>query len=648
MDMKQLYISLLLALFCVIPRASFSSASEPGPGDYEVEISDFTVQGMVTSGKVLLLNDSLSEEWGQGSVAAIINGERKFLDFKQGEADFEVIFDREEPFSIRIGNFAEVRDITPMPAWLSVLPPLIAIVLALVFKEVIISLFIGLLFGACCVGYYGGGLNGLAGGFFRIIDTYILGALNDSGHLSVILFSLFIGAIVALVSKNGGMQGVVNRLAKLARSPRSGQLTTWALGIAVFFDDYANSLVVGNTLRPVSDRLLISREKLAYIVDSTAAPIASVAFITTWIGAQLGYIDNGLQIINAETTQLEMGAYAVLVNSLAYSFYPLFTLVFIFMLVWMRRDFGPMLVAEKHARAGNPTKNAVDTGKNSEMNALQPADSTPQRPVNAVLPILVVVLGTVAGLLYTGWSDAIWNNPETGFFRKLAMTIGGSDSYSALLWSSMAGLSTALLLTLSQRLLTLDQCIEAVFNGFKTLLGAVAILILAWSLAAITDEMHSAGFLTGLITGNIPYWLIPALTFLLAALVAFSTGSSWGTMAILYPLMLPLSWSVCETGGCDFATAQGIFFHVVSAVLAGSVLGDHCSPISDTTILSSLATGTDHIAHVNTQLPYALTVGAVATLMSVLSGLININGMWLMVPGIALLYLIIRWKGKVV
>ena len=180
------------------------------------------------------------------------------------------------------------------------------------------------------------------------------------------------------------------------------------------------------------------------------------------------------------------------------------------------------------------------------------------------------------------------------------------------------------------------------------MLGAIAILVLAWSLAAITEQMHSAEFLTSLITGNVPYWLIPALTFILAALVAFSTGSSWGTMAILYPLMLPLSWTVCEAAGCDPTLSESIFYHVVSAVLAGSVLGDHCSPISDTTILSSLATSTNHIAHVNSQLPYALTVGGVAVLLAVVSAFAGINGLWLMPVGVLLLYGIIRFVGKVV
>ncbi|TVR41415.1 MAG: Na+/H+ antiporter NhaC family protein [Cryomorphaceae bacterium] len=635
-----------LLLFLLTAFGAAGAQSEPGPEDYRVELSAFSVKGIPTTGTISLLNDSLMNNWGQGAVPAVVNGERRYIDFQGGEGSFTVSFDRNEPFSIRVGQFAHVQDMTPMPLWLSVLPPLIAIALALVFKEVIASLFLGLLFGAGCVGYYSTGWSGAAGGFFRVIDTYIISALNDWGHLAVILFSLFIGAIVAIVTKNGGMLGVVNRISRLAKTPRSGQLTTWGMGLAIFFDDYANTLVVGNTLRPVTDRLRISREKLSYIVDSTAAPMAAIALVTTWIGAQLGYIDDGLKIINADETVIASGSYAVMVQSLAYSYYPILTLVFIFMLVWMGRDYGPMYRAEVAARKRPEGQADKNYQQSKELEALQPEDGINLRPLNAIIPIAVVIFGTVAGLLITGWDSATWAQSDTGFFRKLALNIGDSDSYTSLLWSSLAGLATAILLTVTQGIMPLGDTLEAMFTGFKTMLGAIAILVLAWSLAAITEQMHSADYLTGILTGNIPYWLLPGLTFLLAALVAFSTGSSWGTMAILYPLMLPLSWSVCMAAGCDMAVGQSIFFHVVSAVLAGSVLGDHCSPISDTTILSSMAASVNHIAHVQTQLPYALTVGAVAFVLSVAAALLQVNGLVFIAPGVLVLWLVIRVVGK--
>src|SRR5690554_141686 len=230
-----------------------------------------------------------------------------------------------------------------IPGWLSVLPPLIAIGLALIFKEVISSLFVGIFVGAATYGFYTGGMTGIFTALFTVLDHYILNALLDRGHISVILFSILIGSIVAIISKNGGMQGVVNHIIKYATTRRSGMLATYSLGLAIFFDDYANSLVVGNTMRPITDKLKISREKLAYIVDSTAAPAAAVAFITTWIGAELTYISDGIDKIETlHNTEIPLSAYGVFLNSLPYSFYSFFALIFMFILLYKQRDFGPM------------------------------------------------------------------------------------------------------------------------------------------------------------------------------------------------------------------------------------------------------------------------------------------------------------------
>lgn len=645
---KPLSKHFFLLLLVTSGWAANAQAETLSRDDLEIELSSFVVSGIPTTLTITVTNDSVRSAWSGKQVKAMINGEEEWLVFEHGKATTKVSFDRKEPFSFKIARAAFVRDVNPMPLWLSVLPPLIAIVLALVFREVIVSLFVGIFFGASCVGYYTDGIGGLATGFFRVIDTYIIDALNDWGHLAVILFSMFIGGIVAVVSRNGGMMGVVNRLVKWATDARSGQLTTWAMGVAIFFDDYANTLVVGNTLRPITDKLLISREKLAYIVDSTAAPIAAIAFITTWIGAQLGYIESGVDIINTTGNHIEMSSYAILVNSLAYSYYPLLTLIFILILIFTGRDYGPMLKAERKARAGKALHAKGHTAGSAELEALNPDPETPQRAFNAIIPIVIVILGTVTGLLVTGYSGEVWADPSNGFFQKLALTIGASDSYTALLWASLSGLSVAILLTIGQGLMSLGNTLEAVFTGFKTMLGAVAILALAWALAALTEQMHSAHFLTGIISGNVPYWMIPAMTFLLGAVVAFSTGSSWGTMAILYPLMLPLSWAVCQTEGCPPDVAHHIFFHVVSAVLAGSVLGDHCSPISDTTILSSLSTSVNHMAHVNTQMPYALTVGAVSVVLSVVAAAFDISGLLMLPIGVVVLYGVVRVVGKVV
>ena len=438
------------------------------------------------------------------------------------------------------------------------------------------------------------------------------------------------------------MSGVVNRLSEYAKSRRSGQLVTWFLGIAIFFDDYANTLIVGNTMRPVTDKLRISREKLSYIVDSTAAPVAAIAFVTTWIGAELGYIQDGVKVISG----LDASVYQIFLSSLQYSFYPIFTLLFIAMLVWMKKDFGPMLTAERKCVNRDSSEHQLINVADNEMKDFEPDDSTPKRSFNAVVPVLTIIFVTIAGLLYTGWDSASWADQSTGFFRKISDTIGSSDPYIALLWSSLTGLIVASFLTLSQRLLRIQEAVGSIIKGFKTMLTAMIILVLAWALSAITEDLRTADFLTNSISNVISPYAIPLATFVLAGLVSFSTGSSWGTMAILYPMMLPLSWSICLNQGMDSMETLSIFYNVVSCVLAGAVLGDHCSPISDTTILSSLASSCNHIEHVRTQLPYALSVGLIAVICGTIPASFGLPFYVSLVLGLLSMYLLIKKVGK--
>jgi Na+/H+ antiporter NhaC len=527
--------------------------------------------------------------------------------------------------------------VNPIPLWLSILPPLIAILMALMFREVITSLITGILVGTSIIFTYqtGSVWLGIPKGFLAIIDTYIIDSLRDPGHIAIIVFSMMIGGMVAIITKNGGMQGVVNKLTKYATNARSGQLVTWLLGIAIFFDDYANTLVVGNTMRPVTDRLKISRQKLAYIVDSTAAPVAAIAFVTTWIGAELSYIQSGISHIG-----LNLSPYEVFFNSLAYSFYPVFTLIFIFFLIHQGVDYGPMYHAEIKARNAIPTENVFGINE-SESSFTKP------RWYNAAIPVFVVIAGTITGLLYTGWDAQLVADSEVSWATKLSTIIGNSDSYKALLWSSLLAAGVAIILTVGQKILSLSETIESLVDGFRTMLTAIVILVLAWSIALVTEHMHTANFISNLIVEtSLSPVLVPLITFVLAALVAFSTGSSWGTMAILYPLLLPATWLITQEFSYTHDNSLAIFYNVVANVLAGSVLGDHCSPISDTTILSSLASQCPHIDHVRTQMPYALTVGAVAAFIGVLPGALGVPS-WITFPaGIMVLFFLVKLIGK--
>lgn len=653
-----------------VPPATASEEEEIvpfNPDDYEVVGPEFAIVGV---GEDIEIKYSGKEkEFRETTLVISVNGVEAPLKFEEGEATLVYDFGVSEDLKLAFGPSGDALDYTwethvpAIPLWLSIIPPLIAIVMALFFREVITALFTGIFIGGAVIHFYMSGILGIPKGLLSVLDTYILDAVADKDHVSVILFSMLIGAIVSVISRNGGMKGVVDRVARLASNARSGQFATWILGVAIFFDDYANTLVVGNTMRPVTDRLRISREKLAYLVDSTAAPISAIAFITTWIGAELGYIEGGLRKITENYGAIpgDPNPYGVFLSSLEYSFYPLLTLLFMVILIWKKRDFGPMYKAEVRARqTGQVSKPVVSEGldqeKAQEMDDLEPVRGAKANPWNAIIPIAVVIFGTVVGLWYTGVASLAADHaadPEAGlaydslnFGGKLSLIIGSADSYSALLWSSLLGLGTALLLTISQGIMKLELAIETVLGGFKTMMHAMIILILAWALANVTEHLHTAEFITQMLGGTVPLFMIPVITFILAALVSFSTGSSWGTMAILYPLIIPACWSVGIADGYMAAEIMPILYNTVACVLAGSVLGDHCSPISDTTILSSLASSCNHIDHVRTQLPYALTVGVVATLIGTLPAAFGIP-FWVTFPlALVILYGIVHFFGK--
>ncbi len=569
-----------------------------------------------------------------------VNGEAQQLEILNGYAHLPIKIDVESIIKLESSYGVIEMEIDPIPLWFSVIPPLIAIFVALVFKEVFTALFMGIFIGTTTIHYFYGEsfFAALYKGFFSIITEYIIGALNNSGHLSIIVFSMLIGGMVHIITKNGGMAGVVAFLSQYAKTRKSGQFITWLLGISIFFDDYANTLVVGNTMRPVTDKLKVSREKLAYLVDSTAAPIASIALITTWVGAELSYIQDGIRQLNIDETP-----YMVFLNSLQYAFYPIFTLGFILMVIFTGRDFGPMRKAEIKIKS---LKLEEVENEASTDDSYQPKKGVKPKAFNALIPVFVVVFGTIAGLVITGLESSSWKS-EVGFWRNLSGVIGGADSYTALLWSSLAGVFVAVGLSVSQRLLNLKESMDSMVDGFRIMLTAILILTLAWALASLTEHIHTAEFISGsLIDLQISPYLIPTLAFVLAALVAFSTGSSWGTMAILYPLMLPAVWLLSKNAGLPYGESLSVFHNVVSVILAGSVMGDHCSPISDTTIMSSLASQCNHIEHVRTQLPYALSVGLVSLLLGTLPAAYGFPVILSYILGFSILFLIIRFFGK--
>ncbi len=511
-----------------------------------------------------------------------------------------ISYDEETTELVYVKNGKEKR----FSAWFSIMPPLIAIFLALAFKEVHIALVLGIFFGVFTLN--GFQLKELLSSFLQIADTYVLQAIAytengelQTGHLSIIIFSVLIGGMVHVISKNGGMNGVVSKVSKLATSGRRSQFATMLMGCLIFFDDYANSLVVGNTMRPLTDKFKISREKLAYIVDSTAAPIAAIAFVTTWIGYQLSEIEKGLAIQNM--VNIQESAYSIFLGSLKYAHYPIFTLFFMALLIFVKKDFGPMLKAEQEAKDGKAKHSKTHlTDKTSHW-------------INAALPVFTLVFTVIVGLIVTGYSTAVWDS-ELSFFTKLRETLSSADSYIALIWASFLACVMAIFTSLVTKSSNIKESMENLIDGFKTMVPAVVILILAWALAGVIEHLHTAEFISSLVPMNFNAYWLPAIFFIISALISFATGSSWNTMAVMYPICIPIVIGVATNNGTnvDMEVLMPVLLNTVSVILAASVFGDHCSPISDTTILSSLSSNCDHINHVRTQMPYALSVGCIS------------------------------------
>ncbi|MEM9052136.1 MAG: Na+/H+ antiporter NhaC family protein [Bacteroidota bacterium] len=529
-----------------------------------------------------------------------------------------------------------------IPLWMSILPPLIAIFLAFFTKEVVLSILGGLSIGVMIIGFYDDGMIGILVSFFSIITDYIMPAIIDWYHASILLFTFLIGGMIAVVSKNGGIMGLVDKVSRFAKSPKSGQLTTYLLGFLIFFDDYSNSLVIGNTMKPICDKLKISREKLSYIVDSTAAPLVSIALIGVWVGAELNYIQSGLEGINKDSVLISESPFQLLISSLQFSFYPILTLLFVLMIILSQKDFGLMHHYESVARKGIE----VDKGEVVRDATYEPTDKNSANPniLFALIPVGVLIVTVLAGIVVTGYDENVWRS-NTGI-QKLSMVMGASDSYTALLWSSFLAITVAVLMSIFSKRLTNTEAVESAISGIKDMLPISSILVLAWCLSALSEEMHTAQFLIAVLKGNLAPQLIPGITFILAGIIAFATGTSWGTMGILYPLILPTSFFLSIDAGLSPDQAMDIFLICTASVLAGAVFGDHCSPISDTTILSSLASGCNHINHVKTQIPYALTVATVALLVGILPASFGFSSLITIPICLVILWLTINYFGK--
>lgn len=519
------------------------------------------------------------------------------LSVKNGKIDTSISTSLTGNFSVLTKEIDNISsNIRIIPGWLSLVPPLLAILLALIFRQVIIALLIGIFSGAIFINDY----NPLIG-FLKVIDTYIINALTDVSHIQIIVFTSLFGGVVGLISKSGGTKGLADLITRFAKTRKSGLLSTWLMGIAIFFDDYANTLIVGNLMRPITDKLRVSREKLSFIVDATAAPVVSIFIVSSWIGYEVGLIHDSLNMLGSTEN-----AYDVFLQTIPYRFYPILMLVFVFLVSYLKRDFGPMYKAEKRAiDEGKVMRNDNISGKDLTESSELFGNEDKAKWYNGVIPILILVFGTVLGLYITG-SNTLVEKGITDF--SIRDIIGNSDSYTSLLWASFSACVVAGVMIILQKIMTLKETVDAWFMGLRSMFLALIILTLAWSIGAITNEMKTADYIVSILGDSLNPRFLPVLVFILCALTSFSTGTSWGTMAIMMPIVIPLAASVTHLYNFNPMDSQIILHGVISSVLTGSVFGDHCSPISDTTILSSMASGCDHIDHVRTQLPYAVVV----------------------------------------
>jgi Na+/H+ antiporter NhaC len=549
------------------------------------------------------------------------------------------------PLRVEAGARSGEFKVLVLPGWFSVLPPLLAIALALLFREVVVALFAGIWLGALFIA----GMNPIAA-TLRSIDTFIAPALGDADHAAIVIFSLLLGGMVGIMGRSGGTHGIVEAVKPLATNRRRGQLATFLAGLLIFFDDYANTLIVGNTLRPITDKLKISREKLSYLVDSTAAPVAAIVFVSTWAGYEISLIADGLgaaasSVAGADPAiAAQLGSaspFTVFINSIPYLFYPILSLCMVFLVAWTQRDFGPMLKAERRAASGGGLyRPGAQLMVDTSAELMEPKQDKPHRWYNAAIPVISVVVVVLLGLYIDGRISL--GRPGT-----LTDVLGAANAFNALLWGSLAGVIVAFVLVSSQRILKVTETIEAWAGGMRAMMLAIVVLVLAWALGSATVTVGTAEYVTYILeTSGFPLRMLPVSVFATAAIIAFATGTSWATMAILIPLIIPLTANLGVEAGFGSEALYPILLGTISSVLAGAIFGDHCSPISDTTVLSSMASASDHVDHVRTQLPYAVAVAVVGMLIGDIPTAYGVPWIVSYAIGIAVLFALLRLWGK--
>ena len=526
---------------------------------------------------------------------------------------------------------------------LTLLPPLVAIALAFITKETILSLFIGVFVGEfmlCC-----NDLNIISTIINAFLDlgSQIISCMADPWNAGIILQCLLIGGVIQLITKMGGAKALADAFAKRADTPRKAQLFTWVLGLCVFFDDYANSLIVGPIMRPVMDKLKVSREKLAFVVDATAAPVAGIAIISTWIGLEISLIAAGFQSVGVTNVT----GFGIFLQTIPYRFYNIFILLFIVISAITLYEFGPMKKAEQKARARKEDEEIV-VPEAPGFDEVKPVEGIKLSVWNAVIPIGTLIIGALIAFYWSGYTTILGGEDQALItlmktsplsFNGIFEALSQSDASVALFQAALLASIVAIVMAVGERILTIEDAISEWIGGMKTIVITGVILLLAWSLGGVIGEVGTADYLVGVLSSTIPAWIVPSLIFILGALISFATGTAYGTMSILMPLAIPLAWAV-STGDMNFTIV------CTSGVLTGAIFGDHCSPISDTTILSSMGTSCNHIDHVQTQIYYAIFVALVAILIGYIPAGLGVPFYVSLVAGVIVMFVGLRILGE--
>ncbi|AKU09373.1 Na+/H+ antiporter NhaC family protein [Haloferax gibbonsii] len=488
---------------------------------------------------------------------------------------------------------------------ISLLPALVAIGLTLASRQVLLSLFAGIWLGATIlVGY-----NPVSGSA-RALE-FVVSNVTATWNMKLLLFTLLVGAMLGMIFLSGGMSALATRIAKRIQTRKQAELGTSILGMLIFVDSYASTMITGSVMRPITDEFDVSREKLAYILDSTTSPTASIAVVSTWLGFEVG-------LIKQQFTELGIQAdpFVMFLQSIPFRFYSLLAIALVFVVIITDWDFGPMQAAERRAeRTGEVLREGADPLIETQEDDIVTPDSVSPRWWYFAAPIVSLVVVTAISLLYTGgltvsgFFGPLTNGNLDGSTTALVDSISNASTANAILWAAFSGVVTIFAILVGHARVGLEPISDAIFEGFKMVMFPVAVLSLAWSIGAVSQSMGVGPYIVSVAEGVITPAMLPAIVFIVSVVISFSIGTSWGTMGILFPVAVPLA----HTLGAPLPSAIG-------AILTGALFGDHCSPISDTTVLSSMFAASDHVDHVNTQIPYAVLAGTIATGLFLASG----------------------------